>query len=136
MPSDFGILDIDVYGLDYWLWEALTEQWRPRIVVCECNSEFAEQEIVVEAPGHEFEGLTETWGCSISALEALANSKGYTLVYRELAGVNAFFVRSDLIDEVPVVLNRSPKYGLRGIPHPEELLFPNGKTTNRPTVCP
>lgn len=133
VASDFGILDIDVDGQDYWVWKALPEKWRPAIVVCEYNSGFGETDWVVEEEGQALEDLTSTWGCSILALEELANEKGYSLIYRELAGVNAFFVRSDLLSGSPVVPSRSPNYGLKGKPHDRETLFRTGNNANRPT---
>ncbi len=44
------------------------------------------------------------FGASLSALEYLAKKKGYALVGTNKAGVNAFFVREDLVtDELEVI---------------------------------
>jgi hypothetical protein len=58
---------------------------------------------------------TDYYGASLGALRRLGAALGYRLVHTELAGVNAFFVREDLIgafadlalDAVP---ERPPNY--------------------------
>jgi hypothetical protein len=45
---------------------------------------------------HEWDG-TDYYGASLGAYEELAERKGYTLVHTEAHGVNAFFVRDDLV---------------------------------------
>lgn len=134
VPHDFGILDIDIDGQDYWIWKALNPEWRPRVVVCEYNSGFGDTEVMAETQGHNISNLTRTWGCSISSLRKLGLEKGYTLIYQELAGVNAFFVRNDLIQEPVDVLPRTPNYGLRGFSHPDSVLFQFGPSEDRPTT--
>jgi len=42
---------------------------------------------------------SDYFGASLGALRALGEAKGYRLVHTELAGVNAFFVRTDLPGE-------------------------------------
>jgi hypothetical protein len=43
------------------------------------------------------------YGASISALNSLAESKGYSLVASNSVGNNIFFVRKDLIGSLPVL---------------------------------
>ena len=43
------------------------------------------------------------YGASISALNTLAESKGYSLVASNSVGNNIFFVRNDLIGSLPVI---------------------------------
>jgi hypothetical protein len=42
---------------------------------------------------------TNYYGASLGALEALGREKGYCLVGCSLSGVNAFFVREDLVGD-------------------------------------
>ena len=42
---------------------------------------------------------TDYFGASLSALESLARRRGYSLVYCDVRGINAFFVRQDIIPE-------------------------------------
>lgn len=132
VPEEFGILDIDIDGQDYWVWESLSERWRPHIVVCEYNSLFGNERLEVERKSHDVSEMSETWGASLRALEALGKKKGYDLVYAEMAGVNAFFIRTDLNPGMSFSKERTPNYGLRGLPHPIEVTHPNGGTQVRP----
>ena len=68
-------------------------------------------------PQRSWDG-TNYCGASLGALTTLANTKGYSLVGCSPSGVNAFFVRDDLLDEY---FSRSftaenhyepPRYGL------------------------
>jgi hypothetical protein len=71
-------------------------------------------------PGYRWDH-SSGYGAALGALEALGTEKGYTLVHTELAGVNAFFVRSDLAGELPsgdAVPRRSANHALMGLGHP------------------
>ena len=63
---------------------------------------------------------TDRFGASLGALEAVSARKGYVLVYSELAGVNAFFVRRELADGLPAgdaVRRRASNIFLSGHAH-------------------
>lgn len=101
-PSDIGVLSIDVDGIDYWLVEALSA-YSPRILIVEYNSVFgSERKISVPydpAFSRRARHFSELYyGASLGALEFIAAKKGYSLVGTESAGVNAFFVRNDLMN--------------------------------------
>lgn len=97
---DIGLLSIDVDGNDYWVWEAI-DTIRPGIVVCEYNSIFGNEKKLtipydpsfVKTKAH-FSNLY--FGASLGALVHLADKKGYDFIGTTTAGVNAFFVRSDI----------------------------------------
>ena len=94
LPEEFDLLSIDVDGIDYQLWEAVS-QFRPRVVVVEYNGHIPPHidwvPDVTPVPGI-FPGV----GASLKALERLGREKGYTLVGCGFTGCNAFWVRSDL----------------------------------------
>ena len=101
--SDLGILSIDVDGNDCRILEAI-DGMQPRILIVEYNALFgATRNITVpydaafEKFGAHYSGLY--FGASLGALAAVAAKKGYSLVATESSGVNAFFVRNDLMDE-------------------------------------
>jgi hypothetical protein len=101
--EDIGILSVDIDGVDYWVLEAITSH-RPRILITEYNSVFgAERKISVpyaadfQRTAHHYSNLY--FGASLPALVYLARRKGYTFVGSNSAGVNAFFVRNDLMTE-------------------------------------
>jgi len=98
VPEDLDVLSIDVDGQDYWIWEALGS-FHPRIVVVEYNSALPAERRWVSPRGNP-----EPWdgsdyiGSSLAAFEHLAERKGYALVHTDLTGLNAFFVRDDLVE--------------------------------------
>ncbi len=97
---DIGILSIDVDGNDYWFLQKLIDI-KPAVVICEYNSSFGTRAISVPYAQNfrRFEkhrsGLY--FGASLSALKNLCDRKGYRLVETSKSGVNAFFVREDLV---------------------------------------
>jgi hypothetical protein len=99
VDHDLGILSIDIDGNDYWVWNALND-YRPAIVIIEYNASLP-FEVLVQPYADKGWDETMFFGASLRALEALASMKGYDLVHTDLAGVNAFFVRHDLLGSLP-----------------------------------
>jgi hypothetical protein len=99
-PGDIGLLSIDIDGNDYWVWKAIRA--RPAIVICEYNSVLGPRAAVTIPYKPDFarhaahySGLY--WGASLAAFCRLADEKGYAFVGSNSAGVNAFFVRRDVL---------------------------------------
>ena len=121
LPYDLDVLSIDIDGDDYWVWSAIN-QISPRIVVIEYNSSFARHDSLVQPRGHGVWNSTNAFGASIGALVGLARTLGYALVHTDLAGVNAFFVRSDFLESFPEAhspLIHGPNYFLASRGHPD-----------------
>ena len=99
IPPEFDLLSIDIDGNDYWIWEALAEKYRPRVVVMEVNGSYAPPKRWVMAynPSHAWRH-DNYYGASLQSLADLGSRFGYGLVGMESAGVNAFFVRDDLVE--------------------------------------
>jgi hypothetical protein len=96
VPTELGILSIDIDGNDYWVWEAITG-YRPVILVIEFNSGIPSEEPLVQ-PFNEGDPEDGTFfGANLAALEVIGVAKDYELVHTDIAGVNAFFVRRDLL---------------------------------------
>jgi len=97
VPNAPDILSIDVDGNDYWLWAALAS-YRPRIVVIEYNAAYEPPRLWVMAynPAHVW-GRDTYYGASLESLAILGNQLGYALLGTDRNGVNAFFVRRDLL---------------------------------------
>jgi len=124
VPDDFDILVIDVDGNDYWIWEGL-RTYRPKVVVIEYNASLDPSKQLVQPFRREGWDGTNYFGASLGAMRSLGTEKGYRLVYTELAGVNAFFVRSDLAADFPsadLLPARFPNYYFGGRGHPEDPL--------------
>ena len=103
--AELGLLSIDVDGIDWHLWNALTVV-RPAIVVMEYNRNFPHDRPITVPYEPAFDRISahaSRWyfGTSLKALDVLAREKGYTFVGAESHKRNAFFVRDDLIDGLP-----------------------------------
>lgn len=99
--ADVGILSIDVDGNDYWILDAITAV-RPRLLIMEYNALFGATRNITVPYDASFEKFAAHrsglyFGASLGAVAAAARRKGYGLVATENAGVNAFFVRNDLL---------------------------------------
>jgi len=95
--QELDLLSIDIDSNDYWVWQAITTV-KPRLVVIEYNASMPPfvRKTVAYDPSRRWDG-TNYFGASLGALEALGRAKGYSLVGCSPAGVNAFFVRDDLV---------------------------------------
>jgi hypothetical protein len=105
IDGDIGLLSVDLDGNDYWVLEAI-EVVSPRIMVVEYNSLFGSERAVTVPYDPVFirsrmHYSQLYWGASLAALTRLAESKGYALVAGNRAGCNAFFVREDVLGEIP-----------------------------------
>ncbi len=99
--GEIGLLSVDIDGVDYWVWEAITAVF-PAIVVAEYNSLFGADRAVTVPYDATFQRSTAHhsnlyYGASLSALVGLGRRKGYAFVASNRAGNNAFFVRRDLL---------------------------------------
>jgi hypothetical protein len=97
VPTNLDILSIDIDGNDYWVWTAI-KNWSPRLVIVEYNPTIAPTEkwVMAERLDHRWD-FTDYFGASLAALAELGRKKGYTLVATDSRGINAFFVRDDLV---------------------------------------
>lgn len=97
--QELDFLSIDTDTIDYWIWQAI-KTVKPRLVVIEYNASWPPhiRKTVANDPQMRWDG-TNFSGASLGALVALGREKGYSLVGCSLAGVNAFFVRDDLVGD-------------------------------------
>jgi len=107
IEGDIGVLSVDIDGNDYWVLERI-DVVSPRILIVEYNSVFgAEAAITVPYDPGFVRGEKHPswlyWGASLAALSRLANEKGFALVGGNRAGNNAFFVRRDVLGDLPEV---------------------------------
>jgi hypothetical protein len=99
VPDEFDLLSLDIDRNTYHLWNALGHL-KPRVVVIEYNAIIPpdEQWFVEEVPEAGWNG-SSYFGASLKAYQTLAEKYGYSLVGCETTGVNAFFVRNDLVQD-------------------------------------
>jgi len=117
--QEIDLLSVDVDGNDYWMWQAITSV-DARVVITEYNASFGPERAVTVPYDPAFDrhqkhssGLYH--GLSLAAAARLGNEKGYALIGCDDAGVNAFFVRRDLLrqglSEQPVKTAYRPHRG-------------------------
>jgi hypothetical protein len=104
-PHDLGLLSVDLDGVDYWVVDAI-RNYNPRILILEYNAIFGNGRPITVPYDKSFFRTRAHYsnlyfGASLSALTLLANRRGYALVGTNSAGCNAFFVRSELLQETP-----------------------------------
>jgi len=96
-PAQIDLLSIDIDGNDYWIWQAI-RSINPRVVIIEYNAAYPPPiEFVVPYNPQAMWDRSNYFGASLASLARLGAQKGYGLVGCNLAGVNAFFVREDLL---------------------------------------
>jgi len=103
VPKEIDLLSIDIDGNDYWIWESISNIC-PKVAIIEYNASLGDEEALVmnynkNHSKYEKHHLGWYHGASLMALAKLANIKGYSLVCCDSLGVNAFFVRNDLLNE-------------------------------------
>jgi hypothetical protein len=109
--GEIDLLSIDIDGMDYWIWQALTA-CNPRLVAIEYNWLFGPERAVTVPYDSAFDlekaGLRSYHGASLAALVTLGRCKGYRLVATER--VNAFFLRNDV---APGIREIDTRHGYR-----------------------
>ncbi len=96
---EIDLLSVDIDGNDYHVFNAIT-CINPRVVVMEYNAKFPPpiSFCMDYHPSHVF-GDDDCFGASLTFLETHLAAKGYRLVGCNLTGLNAFFVREDLVSD-------------------------------------
>jgi hypothetical protein len=94
--GDIDVFSLDMDGVDYWIWDALTVV-SPRIVIVEIQEVWGWEDRYTRPyrADHTSNSIPEM-GASIRAFMHLADKKGYRLVGCVKAGFNAIFLRNDV----------------------------------------
>jgi hypothetical protein len=101
--SDVGLLHIDIDGNDYWIWKAI-DCIQPSVVIVEYNSVFGSKRPISTPYVADFQRAKAHcsnlyFGASLQALNFLASEKGYALIGSNSAGNNAYFIRSEFLND-------------------------------------
>jgi hypothetical protein len=132
IPIELDLLSIDVDRNTYYIWEGLSD-YRPKVVVVEYNSAMPPDVdwLIDYAPQKVWDG-SQNFGASLLAYENLGKRLGYSLVGCDFIGVNAFFIRDDVLNDYanrfcsPFTSNNHyepPRYGLvKRLTHPTKIL--------------
>ena len=99
LPQEIDLLSIDIDGNDYHVFKNIVSL-NPRVVVIEYNATLPPPvKWVMTYDQCHTKTNTDYFGASLKSFEYLFQKKGYLLVGCNIIGVNAFFVRKDLIGE-------------------------------------
>lgn len=115
--ENIDFLSIDIDGMDVYLLENL--KFRPKIICIEYNAKFPPmlKRKPVYNSDHVWDG-SDYMGSSLSTIDNVAQTLGYSLVATNITGANAFFVRNDCLtnDFLPLMdittLYNPPRYWL------------------------
>lgn len=116
--QEIGILSIDVDGNDYWFLEDLIKI-RPALIIVEYNSTFGLKPITIPYDPSFYYRNYETifyYGASLTAFVHSASKNGYSLIEVQEAGINAFFVRDDLLGPNDGALEPESAYRAQAYP--------------------
>ena len=114
VPKDLDLLGIDIDGNDYYIWEELSATFSPSIVVIEYISCFGPDvsKTIAYNPSHVWR-IDNYLGASLAALDKLGKRAGYSLIGTNRRGLNAFFVRDDLLERSGFP-EKTPRQGFHG----------------------
>jgi hypothetical protein len=101
VPKEFDLLSLDIDGNDYWILKKILQDYRPRVIVSEYNSEhpLSESKTIEYDPKFAFDA-TDYYGYTYGAGLKLAKEFGYTVVY-QISDTNLFYLRNDIVNEEP-----------------------------------
>jgi hypothetical protein len=97
VPNEFDLLSLDIDQNTFYVWEGLRD-FRPRVVVIEYNASLPpDVDWKVRYDASRVWDGSNNFGASLKAFEILGRKLEYCLVGCDYIGVNAFFVRNDLV---------------------------------------
>jgi len=99
VPAEPDYVSIDLDSTDLWVFRALLKRFRARVFSVEYNSHFP-LDAAITFPDDPAERWQQDrgYGASLKALVLVAEEAGYSLV-KVVPKLDAFFVRSDLLDD-------------------------------------
>jgi len=103
VPTEVDYVSIDVDSIDLWIFKSIiSSEYKPRVISVEFNGHFGIDEKVTlkNDPTIRWQNNDWVYGASIAALYEVGKQYGYVLVACETT-LDTFFVRQDLVDEVP-----------------------------------
>lgn len=97
-PESFSLLSFDLDGNDYDIISSILEKYRPRMIVCEINTDIPlhESKKIKYNPDHRW-GNDDYFGFSFSAALQLAKNNGYRVVHQHMW--NVYMVHEDFLSD-------------------------------------
>jgi hypothetical protein len=104
VSGEIDLLSLDMDGIDYWIWKAI-DTIQPRVVVLEYQDILGPDKAVTVPYQPDFvaefgEYGPDYCGASLAAFVKLGKEKGYRLVGCSNYGINAFFIRNGIAEDI------------------------------------
>lgn len=100
VPGEADLLSVDIDRNTYYVLDAVLHHLKPRVIITEYSALYPPPvDWKVEYSAQKTWNRSSYAGASLKAYELLLNKAGYGLVGCDLCGVNAFFVREDLLGD-------------------------------------
>jgi len=102
VPREVDYMSVDIDSCDLWLFFAITEKYRPRVMTVEYNSNHGIDDYSTQRCADPMASGAYRWnfdnisGASLSAIELAAQKRNYSLVYAS-PRLDMFLVRNDLL---------------------------------------
>ena len=117
VPKNFNLLSIDIDFNDFYVLHKILQNYSMDIIILEYNAYFNpnEDSIIKYDPNGRWDG-TNYFGASLLSYTKLLKKFNYSLIYTEIKGVNAFFVKNSysslfkFSNNISILYN-SAKYG-------------------------
>ena len=143
VPKHINYLCVDIDSNDFYCLNEILKLYTADIIVCEYNGTHLpnEDRVVKYKSTFNWDG-SNYYGTSLLAATKLCNKCGYSLVYCDNRGVNAFFVKNEFVNDAFVNVNdveklyKKPQFsiGPNG-GHPEDFLKRTYLTSEEALVC-
>jgi hypothetical protein len=99
VSGPIDLLSVDIDGMDYWVWKAITVI-EPQVVVCETHNPIPPDRALTVPYDPQFISPSPDYrGASLAAMCKLAQEKGYRLIGTHRFGFNAFFIKNGVGEE-------------------------------------
>jgi len=101
VPENVDFISIDIDFNDLYVWHALDTKYKPALICIEYNNSLGPKadKTVVYNPLAVWDE-TSYFGASVTALYQIGRQKGYSLIYMEKNGLNCFFARDDILEDL------------------------------------
>jgi hypothetical protein len=105
VPHEFDLMVISNTQMEFYVWNALSASYKPKVVVISFNQDFNYNDDVVRPYGSSLN--QQSPDASILALYVLGRNLGYSLVYQESTANYLFFIRDDVLRATQVTFKNT-----------------------------
>jgi len=102
VPEEPDYVSIDIDTCDLWVFRAITEKYRPRVLTVEYNPHYSLEDAISfpNDPKQTWHG-DRLYGASLKALHLAAKERGYSMI-AYVRPLDVFLVRNDLLEDQKV----------------------------------